>query len=73
MTTVGAETTSCSPETYCKSCTAILIDLPGEVSRSKLSNYDSSGKKLPDNYRPWGLKWGKHSHPYQGKWTCLFS
>ena len=73
MTTVGAVTTSCSPETYCKSCTAILVDLPGEISRSNISNKDSSGRIMPAGYRPWGVKWGKYSHPYQGKCTCFLS
>ncbi|KAL7543641.1 hypothetical protein ACHAWF_007435 [Thalassiosira exigua] len=46
------------------SCAVVQIDLPREVSRSAISNRDSSGKSLPKGYRPWGVKWGQLAHPY---------
>ncbi|KAL7542827.1 hypothetical protein ACHAXR_012179 [Thalassiosira sp. AJA248-18] len=73
MTMVGTRTSSCQPAQrtvavvpdHPSSCARVSIDLPREVSLSKISNRDSSGKTLPVNYRPWGVKWGSLSHPYK--------
>lgn len=52
---------------YPSSCASVYIDLPTAVSGSALSKRDSTGHLLPQNYRPWGVKWGSLSHPYSGK------
>eukprot|EP00584_Thalassiosira_punctigera_P009071 CAMPEP_0172527548 /NCGR_PEP_ID=MMETSP1067-20121228/2202_1 /TAXON_ID=265564 ORGANISM="Thalassiosira punctigera, Strain Tpunct2005C2" /NCGR_SAMPLE_ID=MMETSP1067 /ASSEMBLY_ACC=CAM_ASM_000444 /LENGTH=1137 /DNA_ID=CAMNT_0013311301 /DNA_START=160 /DNA_END=3573 /DNA_ORIENTATION=- len=72
-TPVGTRTTPCVPAhqagplnpDYPSSCASVHVDLPKEVSRSKSSNRDSSGKSLPQGYRPWGVRWGSLSHPYK--------
>lgn len=71
MTNVGTRTSSCvsvlkrpAHPGDPSSCAAMFIDLPKEVWKSKCSNRDSSGKLLAAGYRPWGVKWGKLSHPY---------
>lgn len=58
---------------YPSSCASVYIDLPTAVSGSALSKRDSTGKLLPQNYRPWGVKWGSLSHPYSGRcrWETL--
>ncbi|KAL3764063.1 hypothetical protein ACHAW5_000538 [Stephanodiscus triporus] len=67
MARVGTRTTSCvlagerfsSITNRPNSCATMFIDLPKEIARSESSGRDSSGKSLPQGYRPWGVRWGK--------------
>lgn len=67
MARVGTRTTSCvlagerfsSIANRPNSCATVFIDLPKEIARSASSGRDSSGKSLPQGYRPWGVRWGK--------------
>lgn len=75
MTIVGTRTTLCQAADRVgppitnrpEQCARVVIDLPKEIKKSNSSNRDSSGKVLPQDYRPWGVKWGKFAHPYKGK------
>ena len=67
MARVGTRTTSCvlagerhgpSIANRPSSCATVFIDMPKEIERSAFSRRDSSGKSLPEGYRPWGVKWG---------------
>jgi len=75
ITSVGTRTTSCVPAQRARpsitvhpsSCASMSIHLPNEVSRSKTSNRDSSGRPSPAGSLPWGVKWGNSSRPCTGR------